>query len=317
MSKFKKIMIALSVVIVLCIGATIVGCGFLVDTILQTKDGQDMPDSRRFMCKEYPYLRPWMDSVETKGIMRDTFLINKEGLRLVGKYIPSAKKTRRTAVVVHGYTDNAYRIMQIGYMYSHSLGYNVLLPNLQYHGGSEGDAIQMGWDDRWDVLEWMDMANTIFGGNTEMVVHGISMGAATTMCVSGETPPSYVRCFVEDCGYTSVWDQFAKSFEEGYDMPTFPLLNIASIYCKLKNGWGFEEASPLEQVKKCKLPMYFIHGSADDYVPTWMVRPLYEAKPGTKELWLVDQAEHAVSYKENKEEYTRRMKAFTERYMKE
>ena len=38
--------------------------------------------------------------------------------------------------------------------------------------------------DRLDVLRWMNIANDIYGGNTQMVVHGISMGAATTMMVS-------------------------------------------------------------------------------------------------------------------------------------
>ena len=44
----------------------------------------------------------------------------------------------------------------------------------------------MGWKDRWDVLQWMNIANEIFGDSTQMVVHGISMGGATTMMVSGE-----------------------------------------------------------------------------------------------------------------------------------
>lgn len=69
----------------------------------------------------------------------------------------------------------------------------------------------MGWLDRKDVTQWMEVANRIYGDSTSMVVHGISMGAATTMMVSGEPQPDYVKCFVEDCGYTSVWDQFPKN----------------------------------------------------------------------------------------------------------
>ena len=316
-NSFKKIVKALLVVIVLCVGCCVLGGVYLVHTTLQTKQGQDMIGSRSYICEQYPYLTQWLDSVETRGLMRDTFLLNKEGLRLTGKFIPAARSTRRTAVGVHGYTDNSYRIMQIGNMYSQVLGYNVLLPNLQYHGDSEGDEIQMGWKDRLDVLEWMDLANTIFGGNTEMVVHGISMGAATTMCVSGEKAPPYVRCFVADCGYTSVWDQFSDALEKTYGLPTFPLLDVASFFCELQFGWNFKEASPLEQVKKCALPMFFIHGTKDDYVPTWMMRPLFEAKPGEKDLWYVDGAVHAVSYKENREEYTTRVKAFNDQYMRD
>ena len=61
--------------------------------------------------------------------------------------------------------------------------------------------------------------------------------------------------------------------------------------------------------------MFFIHGDKDTYVPTWMVYPLYEAKSAPKQLWIVPGAAHAVSYKENKEEYTRKVKEFTDRYI--
>ena len=84
----------------------------------------------------------------------------------------------------------------------------------------------MGWLDRKDVTQWMEVANRIYGDSTSMVVHGISMGAATTMMVSGEPQPDYVKCFVEDCGYTSVWDQFSKELKEQFGLPQFPLMYI-------------------------------------------------------------------------------------------
>ena len=77
-------------------------------------------------------------------------------------------------------------------------------------------------------------------------------------------------------------------------------MHTASWLCDLNYGWNFREASALAQVAKCELPMLFIHGDADDYVPTWMVYPLYEAKPGEKELWLVPGAGHAYSYRDNR-----------------
>ena len=81
-------------------------------------------------------------------------------------------------------------------------------------------------------------------------------------------------------------------------------------------SWNFREASALAQVAKCELPMLFIHGDADDYVPTWMVYPLYEAKPGEKELWLVPGAGHAYSYRDNREEYTAVVREFVGKYVR-
>lgn len=121
--------------------------------------------------------------------------------------------------------------------------------------------------------------------------------------------------FVEDCGYTGVWDEFSKELKSSFGLPAFPLLYTASWLCDLKYGWNFREASSLAQVAKCRLPMLFIHGDADDYVPTWMVRPLFEAKPGDKELWLVPGAGHAAFYRDNREEYTRRVGEFVGKYI--
>ena len=256
--------------------------------------------SYEYMYGEYPFLRPWVDSLERTGALRDTVILGSEGERLHAIYAAAPRPTDRTAVIVHGYTD---------------MGCNILLPDLYYHGQSEGRAIRMGWKDRFDVLRWMDIANDIFGGDTRMVVHGISMGAATTMMVSGEEQQPYVKCFVEDCGYTSVRDQFSKELKEQFGLPAFPLLDAASWLCGLKYGWTFGEASSLEQVKKSRLPMLFIHGDADDYVPTRMVYPLYGAKPGDKELWVVPGASHANSYRDNREEYTRRVGEFVGRYI--
>ena len=60
----------------------------------------------------------------------------------------------------------------------------------------------------------------------------------------------------------------------------------------------------------------FIHGADDDYVPTWMVYPLYNAKPEPKTLWIVPDTEHADSYHNYPEEYTERVGEFVKEYMK-
>lgn len=271
----------------------------------------------------YPELRTWIDSLNSIQALRHLYRTNQRGERMHALYIHAARPTRRTAVIVHGYTDNAVRMLMIGYLYNHELGYNVLLPDLHGHGLSEGNEVQMGWLDRLDVLQWTATADSLFsknGQSTEMVVHGISMGAATTMMLSGDIqqPPyerPFIKCMVEDCGYTSVWDEFRSELKARFHLPAFPLLHLADIACQWQYGWGFRQASALEQVKKCTLPMLFIHGDADTFVPTWMVYPLYEAKPQPKELWIVPGARHAVSYKENKAEYTARVKRFTEQYI--
>lgn len=307
----KKLLAGTCVLLLILAGITIGGGFYLINYALQPdRPKLDVRTAIAQTCEEYPYITPWTDSLQTHKALKDTFITASDGTTLHAFYVHAPRPTRRTALVIHGYGNRATDMLHIGYMYNRSLDYNILMPDLRHAGQSGGEAIQMGWLDRLDVMRWIDLAPSLFGDSLRMVVHGISMGGATTMMVSGEQLPDYVRCFVDDCGYTSVWDEFKKELDTQFGLPPFPLLYVASRLCEMKYGWNFREASALEQVKKCTRPMLFIHGADDDYVPTWMVYPLYEAKSQPKELWIVPDTEHAVAYRNYPEEYTRRVKAF-------
>ena len=317
MARIKKAVVLL--VLIFVIGSIGGGMYMLNFALTPTNRGKNEPSSLLDMYKRYPFITGWMANLKKTSALKDTFIYNDQGIKLHAYFVQAPRPTRKTAVIVHGYTDNAIRMMHIGYLYQHDMGYNILLPDLQYHGRSGGKAIQMGWKDRLDVERWINVARAIFGGkadSTTIVVHGISMGAATTMCVSGDKLPSNVKCFVEDCGYTSVWDEFSGEIKNQFGLPEFPILYSANMLCDLYYKWSFCEASPLKQIKKCTKPMLFIHGDKDTFVPVSMVFPLYNAKPGTKEIWICHGAVHARSYLVNRKEYTFRVKKFTQEYRK-
>lgn len=181
----KKIGWTAGILLVLIAGICIGGSLYLIDFSLRPENrGKNMEESEAFMRTEYPQIVPWLDSLQQHHALRDTFITAPDGIRMHAFYARASRPTRRTAIIVHGYTDNAIRMFHIGYLYNHSLDYNILLPDLRYTGLTEGDAIQMGWLDRKDVLQWIDTAPALFGDSLKAVVHGISMGAATTMMVS-------------------------------------------------------------------------------------------------------------------------------------
>lgn len=308
-----RIVAAIAVVLAV---ATVGGSFYMIDYALSSAKRTHRPDIATEV-RRYPELRPWIDSLQRAGALRDTFAVMPSGARLHAVFVRSPRAFGRTAVVVHGYSRDAVDMLHIARIYAQDMGYNIILPDLHGHGQSDGDDIQMGWNDRLDVLQWIGMAERMFaepGKSSRMVVHGISMGAATTMCVAGETTPDYVKCFVEDCGYTSVWDEFAHELRDQFSLPAFPLLYTTSALCRLKYGWWFGEASPLKQVAKCCKPMLFIHGGNDDFVPTPMVFPLYNAKPAPKQLWVARGSAHAVAYRDHKTEYARLVKNFVTRW---
>lgn len=288
----------------------------LVDYALLTDAGKEkLRNTDELLRERYPNVAEWKDSLEQAGILRDTFILANDSTRMHAYYVRANKTTSRTAVIVHGYTDNALYWLPIGYLYGHDLGYNILLPDLRFAGQSGGTHIQMGWFDRLDVMQWIGVAGNIFGKELQIVVHGVSMGGATTMMLSGEDTPNSVKCFVEDCGYSSVWDQFGGELAKMY-LPSFPILNCASAICRHRYGWSFDEADCVSQVMKCHKPMLFIHGDKDTYVPFGMLSKVYDAKPQPKEMWIGRDSEHALSYHDHPQEYTPVVAAFVGKYIK-
>ena len=303
MRKFLKITAIVLVVLVVAI----VGCGFymLNYSLSPEPDREKVQVCFEKQYEEYPETKVWVDSLRAIGAFRDTFVVMDEGDRHHAYYVNNG--SRRTALVLHGWRDCPADFLYLARLYNHELGYNVVMPDAHASGLSDGESIRMGWLDRKDVMSWMKTFQT-----DTMVVHGVSMGAAAVMMLSGEKMPEGVRDlrFVEDCGYTSVWDEFKGELKNQFGLPPFPLLYTTSMLCKLRYGWSFKEASAVSEVSKCHYPMLFIHGNKDTFVPTEMVYRVYEAKPDPKELWITEGTEHALSYKEHREEYIRRVKAF-------
>jgi len=254
----------------------------------------------------------WYDGLKAQGILKDSWITNDEGYKLHACYVPAAKpeEAKGTAIVVHGYTDNHLVFLYLVRMYRDLLNYNVLFPDLQYHGYSEGDEVQMGWKDRLDMLKWIEVAHNEFKDDF-MVLHGVSMGAATVMMTSGEPLPDYVKCFVEDCGYASVAIQFNNNRKQSLGFIPKDVLNSASLVTKKNYGWGFWEASSVKQVAKCDRPMLFIHGDADDFVPFDNLQMCYDAKKkGYKEMYVCHGAVHANSYQKDPETYIAKVSNF-------
>ena len=143
------------------------------------------------------------------------------------------------------------------------------------------------------------------------------MGAATVMMATGENLPSNVKVAIEDCGYTSIWDEFEMQLKLLYNLPTFPALDAASAVCKVRAGYMLEEGSSVEQVKKSKTPTLFIHGDQDRFVPFEMLDVVYESATCEKQKLVIQGATHAQSSAINSQLYWKTINGFIEKYINE
>lgn len=241
---------------------------------------------------------------------------SKDGLKLVGHFLPAETPTNRVVILAHGYSSQGKEMGTLAKFYHEVLGYHVLMPDARGHGASEGDYIGFGWPDRKDYLLWINQVIEAVGQDAEIILHGISMGGATVMMVSGEELPDQVKAIIEDCGYTSVDDELSYQLKRLYQLPSFPLLPATSLLTKLKAGYSFYEASALKQVEKNKLPMLFIHGGNDNFVPTKMVYRLYDACQAPKDKLIVEGAGHGLAYTKDKAAYETKVIEFIAEYVK-
>lgn len=313
----KALYISAGIIIIILAALTAASFYMLRFSLAPDPNRRDTDSTYNILYSRFPDMKPWMDSIRAGGHLRDTFVVSPAGERQHAYYLACDDACGKTAVLVHGYKDSAIKFFYFGRMYNRDLHYNVLMPDLHAHGLSDGNDIQMGWKDADDVLNWIKVAEEVFRDEnyrTAMIVHGVSMGAATTMNVSGKDLPEYVNAFVEDCGYTSVWDEFSMQLKEMFGLPAFPLMHSTSLICNMKYGWNFKEASPLISVSRCTRPMLFIHGDADDFVPFSMMQPLYDAKPEPKEFWVAPGSAHANAYRDHPEEYTAVVRQFLDKW---
>ncbi len=258
--------------------------------------------------KEEP--KEWFDNVNKEKIIIKSTSTNKN---LHADYIFPETESDIFVLVIHGYTSSPRGMAMYAKKY-HELGYNVILPSLNGHADSEQGTVTMGWCDRIDVIDWINFIVENYP-ESKIVLHGESMGAATTMMTTGEELPSNVKVAVADCGYTSVWDIFSNKIENSFKMHQFPTLYSASVVNKIYSGFNFKEASSVEQLKKSKTPTIFIHGDKDTFVPYEMLDKVYNAAACEKEKVTIKDSPHARNACANPELYWNSILNFINKYI--
>lgn len=303
------------VCILLAIAAAVLAFFFLVG-------GAIMQD---YAIRRHPHLLPFPTGEDkpARGKMRTEgmayldsrpheiwHITTPDGLRLQAGFWPADEPTGRTVLAIHGYRCSGRREFGMFAPFYHALGFNVLLPDNRAHGESEGKYVGFGWLDKDDCLAWAREAHRRVPG-CQILLHGISMGAATVLMAAGQDDcPDYVRGVVSDCAYSSGWRQLAWQLRCMARLPAFPTLYGASMFNRLLAGYTLHQPETVRWAARIRVPVQLIHGDADTYVPTAMVHQLYDAVPGQKRLWLAPGAPHAASWVACNQEYQDTLRAF-------
>lgn len=240
---------------------------------------------------------------------------NADGFVLKGYYLPAEEKTDKFVLFAHGYRADHNGDPANFERFYHEQGYNFMSVDHVTAGDSEGDFLGFDYFEARDFLQWVDYLVNRFGENIKIVLHGVSMGGAT-VCKTASAVPPQVKAIVSDCAYTSAEDEFAEVAKGVGISKTTPLiLKVFNAMNKRLAHFDLKETDVRESVKNARVPMLFVHGSADKFVPTKMCYEMYDICTAPKDMLIVDGAFHAQSIMVNGDLYKDKLKEFLGKYI--
>ncbi|VDG21411.1 alpha/beta hydrolase [Lactobacillus sp.] [Lactiplantibacillus mudanjiangensis] len=225
-----------------------------------------------------------------------------DGLNLVATYIPNPHAGGRLAILAHGLNHSREQMVPYARIFM-SLGYDVLMPDARAFGDSEGHTIGYGWLDRLDYQRWVAMALEQLGSDVEIVLMGISMGAATVMATSGEPLPHNVRAIIEDSGYASLRAEAKYRISHKFKLPAGLIMPMANRLARSSAGYAFNDGRNLEQAEASGLPILIIHGTHDQTVPVKNAHLLYDQLTQQKGLYIDAEAGHVEAIRTHPDRY--------------
>lgn len=249
----------------------------------------------------------WMKTVRSMP-HEEVSITSHDGLKLVGYYY-EYKAGAPMEIIFHGYRGNADRDLSGGVLRCHNLGRNALIVDQRAAGKSEGHVISFGIKERLDCMRWIDYAIERFGKDVKIIITGVSMGAATVVMAAAEQLPENVTSVVADCGYTSA-REIIRLIIGKMGLPVSLIYPFVRLGAFLFGRFRLEETSPIEAARCARIPIIFLHGDADTFVPTEMSVRMHEACTSKKRLYLVKDAAHGLAYPLDVEGYERELREF-------
>lgn len=252
---------------------------------------------------------------------RTLTISSSDGLNLWAAMVLSGTESHRWAICVHGFRDCHEAMGVIGKHYADE-GWNVLLPDHRGHGNSQGNYVGWGYDERLDLVAWINYI-VRRDPEAEIILHGISMGAAAVLMATGGPLQEQVKAAISDCSYTSAEDVMKhtlnRHMRKALNIPA--PIPFSSLFSSLRKttlrraGYDLKDAAPIKAVTQSKTPTLFIHGVCDEVVPPSMMGKLYQAARCPKRFLWVQDAAHTDSVGANPELYWNTVHEFLKKYM--
>ena len=280
------------------------------------------PAREDFLLSKQPYLA-WIDEYRAKieagvhwieSAPRERWRIQShDGLSLTADFYP-VPNARGTVLAFHGYASDARKDFCCAAQWYAKQGFSVLLVQQRAHGESGGAYTTLGALERMDCRRWAQKADHRLGGKLPLVLAGVSMGATAVLTALNLPLPESVCAVVADCGFLSPRRILAEQARRFYRVPPALLLPAADFFAGRLAGFHFSDISTVRAMEDNRLPVFFLHGEADAFVPLGHTLLAYAACSAPKELCLVPKAVHTAAFPVGGEAVQKKLGTFLDRY---
>ena len=251
-----------------------------------------------------PYREEMINWIKKKRELPHTCVsvTSHDGLQLYGEYFEYAPGAP-IELMFHGYRGNAERDLSGGVFRSRRMGHSTLLVDQRAAGKSGGNVTAFGINECLDCLAWIDFIINNIDANAKIILTGVSMGAATVTLAAGHDLPQNVVGVLADCGYTSARDIICRVIDQ-MKLPSKLLYPFVRLGGKLFGRFDPDSDAPIRAAARSRVPVIFIHGDADAFVPCDMSRQNFEAcSSPIKKFVAIKGAGHGLAYSTAPEDY--------------
>ncbi len=312
-------MAVMIIIIILCVIAIVVVLTGVIMGGYASKRGMVLKSLNKYVLASEKEMEERIDECGNalrERVDREYVLTSRDGIELHGYLVRAASPSNKYVLCSHSYRSRlaAFEFGEVAPVWL-SRGYNVFLVDHRAHGKSGGEYISFGQYESVDCVDWLNFMRREFGEDILIALHGQSMGAATVMIMSGmEELPANVKCIIEDSGYTTFYAQLRLMMPGPQWFRTI-LLWPMTVYLRIFHRIDIKKADALAAVRKARVPILFVHGAADAFVPPWMNEKLFNACTGEKERLICPNATHIKSIDYDPELYKQTVTAFAEKYL--
>ena len=263
---------------------------------------QTLEEARRW--QESHYDLSWYDALEKE----DYTVTAPDGYALHVQRLIRPDSAGKYVLISHGYTDNRFGALKYAKIYL-DMGYHVIVYDLRGHGLNEPAFCTYSVRESGDLEALIRDTRARYPDLKVLGLHGESLGAAATVACLRNRPR--VDFAVADCPFSDILDVL-KNGLRSMRLPGF-LVYPASFFARLRYGFSYAQMRPIEGLRDNRVPILFIHGAEDKFIPPAHSEALQKATGGYSELCLVPGAPHAASVLTAPEEYRRAVQDFVKK----